>query len=308
MAQAAATFSAPKKKIKVSAGRRVFVIFNYIFCFLVGLLCLVPVVHILAVSFSGIDAVVSNKVTLWPINFNLENYEIVVGDAQFFRSYLVTFCRAIVGWAVSMLMTVLAAYPMSMRQSAFPKRKYFVWYFMGTMLFNGGMIPTFLVVKSYGLLNTVWALVLPGAVPIFNVILVMNFFAAVPKELEEAAFIDGANPFQVLTKIFIPISKPVLATVSLFSIVGSWNDFYSGLIYMSKAAYYPLMTYIQSLQINVEDLIKQGNLSAVVDSASLGNTNLNAAKIVIAVIPLLLIYPLLQRYFVSGIVVGSVKG
>ncbi len=176
------------------------------------------------------------------------------------------------------------------------------------MLFNGGMIPTFLVVKSYGLLNTVWALVLPGAVPIFNVILVMNFFAAVPKELEEAAFIDGANPLQVLTKIFIPISKPVLATVSLFSIVGSWNDFYSGLIYMSKAAYYPLMTYIQSLQINVEDLIKQGNLSAVVDSAALGNTNLNAAKIVVAVIPLLLIYPLLQRYFVSGIVVGSVKG
>lgn len=176
------------------------------------------------------------------------------------------------------------------------------------MLFNGGLLPTFLLVKSYGLLNTVWALVLPGAVPIFNVILVMNFFAAVPKELEEAAFIDGANPLQVLTKIFIPISKPVLATVSLFSIVGSWNDFYSGLIYMSKAAYYPLMTYIQSLQINVEDLIKQGNLSAVVDSASLGNTNLNAAKIVVAVIPLLLIYPLLQRYFVSGIVVGSVKG
>ena len=142
MAQAAATFSAPKKKIKVSAGRRVFVIFNYIFCFLVGMICLVPVLHILAVSFSGIDAVVSNKVTLWPIDFNLENYEIVVGDAQFFRSYLVTFLRAIVGWAVSMLMTVLASYPMSLRQSAFPKRKYFVWYFMGTMLFNGGMIPT----------------------------------------------------------------------------------------------------------------------------------------------------------------------
>lgn len=199
-------------------------------------------------------------------------------------------------------------YPLSKTNAQFRGRNIYANLMIFAMLFNGGMIPTFLVVKSYGLLNTVWALVLPGAVPIFNVILVMNFFAAVPKELEEAAFIDGANPFQVLTKIFIPISKPVLATVSLFSIVGSWNDFYSGLIYMSKAAYYPLMTYIQSLQINVEDLIKQGNLSAVVDSASLGNTNLNAAKIVIAVIPLLLIYPLLQRYFVSGIVVGSVKG
>ena len=136
----------------------------------------------------------------------------------------------------------------------------------------------------------------------------MNFFIVIPKSLEEAARIDGATPVQVLTKVFIPCSKPVLATIALFSIVGSWNDFYSGLIYMSKATYYPLMTYIQSLQINVEDLIKQGNLSAVVDSAALGNTNLNAAKIVVAVIPLLLIYPLLQRYFVSGIVVGSVKG
>ena len=174
MAQAAATFSAPKKKIKVSAGRRVFVVFNYIFCFLVGMICLVPVLHILAVSFSGIDAVVSNKVTLWPIDFNLENYEIVVRDAQFFRSYLVTFLRAIVGWAVSMLMTVLASYPMSLRQSAFPKRKYFVWYFMGTMLFNGGMIPTYLVVRYTGLLNTFWAMILPCAVGTYYIILMIH--------------------------------------------------------------------------------------------------------------------------------------
>ncbi len=144
--------------------------------------------------------------------------------------------------------------------------------------------------------------------PIFNVILVMNFFAAVPKELEEAAFIDGANPLQVLTKIFIPISKPVLATVSLFSIVGSWNDFYSGLVlHVQSRLLSPDDLYPESADQR-GDLIKQGNLSAVVDSASLGNTNLNAAKIVVAVIPLLLIYPLLQRYFISGIVVGSVKG
>ena len=176
------------------------------------------------------------------------------------------------------------------------------------MLFSGGMIPSFLVVKSLGLLNTVWALVLPGAVPIFNVILVMNFFASAPRELEEAAFIDGANPLQVLLQVYIPISKPVLATVSLFSIVGSWNDFYSGLLYMPKPTEYPLMTYIQSLQINIEDLIKQGNISSVVGSASVGNTNLNAAKLVVAVIPLLIIYPFMQKYFDSGIVVGAVKG
>ena len=272
----------------------------YIIIILLGLVCLLPLLNIVAISFSSSAAVEGNMVGLIPVGFSTAAYKKILEDSSVER--------VVLALIINFVLIVLMAYPLSKTNAQFRGRNVYANLMIFAMLFNGGMIPTFLVVKSYGLLNTVWALVLPGAVPIFNVILVMNFFAAVPKELEEAAFIDGANPLQVLTKIFIPISKPVLATVSLFSIVGSWNDFYSGLIYMSKAAYYPLMTYIQSLQINVEDLIKQGNLSAVVDSASLGNTNLNAAKIVIAVIPLLLIYPLLQRYFVSGIVVGSVKG
>jgi len=273
-----------------------------------GLVCLLPLLNIVAISFSSSAAVEGNMVGLIPVGFSTAAYEKILEDSQFWHSFLISVERVVLTLIINFVLIVLMAYPLSKTNAQFRGRNIYANLMIFAMLFNGGMIPTFLLVKSYGLLNTVWALVLPGAVPIFNVILVMNFFAAVPKELEEAAFIDGANPLQVLTKIFIPISKPVLATVSLFSIVGSWNDFYSGLIYMSKAAYYPLMTYIQSLQINVEDLIKQGNLSAVVDSASLGNTNLNAAKIVVAVIPLLLIYPLLQRYFVSGIVVGSVKG
>ena len=270
----------------------------YIIIILLGLVCLLPLLNIVAISFSSSAAVEGNMVGLIPVGFSTAAYEKILEDSQFWHSFLISVERVVLTLIINFVLIVLMAYPLSKTNAQF----------RGRNIYANLMIPTFLLVKSYGLLNTVWALVLPGAVPIFNVILVMNFFAAVPKELEEAAFIDGANPLQVLTKIFIPISKPVLATVSLFSIVGSWNDFYSGLIYMSKATYYPLMTYIQSLQINVEDLIKQGNLSAVVDSASLGNTNLNAAKIVVAVIPLLLIYPLLQRYFVSGIVVGSVKG
>ena len=270
----------------------------YIIIILLGLVCLLPLLNIVAISFSSSAAVEGNMVGLIPVGFSTAAYKKILEDSQFWHSFLISVERVVLALIINFVLIVLMAYPLSKTNAQFRGRNIYANLMIFAMLFNGGMIPTFLVVKSYGLLNTVWALVLPGAVPI----------AAVPKELEEAAFIDGANPFQVLTKIFIPISKPVLATVSLFSIVGSWNDFYSGLIYMSKAAYYPLMTYIQSLQINVEDLIKQGNLSAVVDSASLGNTNLNAAKIVIAVIPLLLIYPLLQRYFVSGIVVGSVKG
>ena len=293
-------------KVKESIGERIYTIVVYLLLILISATIILPLLHIISGSFSDPMQLLTGNVSFWPKGFTTSMYEKVLKDASIWTGYLNTILYTVLGTLISVTLTACAAYPLS-RKDLFG-RNVFISLFIFTMFFNGGMIPTFLLVKSYGLLNTVWALVLPGAVPIFNVILVMNFFAAVPKELEEAAFIDGANPLQVLTKIFIPISKPVLATVSLFSIVGSWNDFYSGLIYMSKAAYYPLMTYIQSLQINVEDLIKQGNLSAVVDSASLGNTNLNAAKIVVAVIPLLLIYPLLQRYFVSGIVVGSVKG
>ena len=176
------------------------------------------------------------------------------------------------------------------------------------MLFNGGMIPSYLVVKELGLLNTIWALILPGAVPIFSVIMVMNFFNGVPKALEEAAIIDGATPLEVLLKVYIPCSKPVIATIALFSIVGSWNDFFGGLIYMTKVENYPLQTYIQSLSVKLEDMLNSGgSISSLVNTMEISSQNLNAAKIVVSVIPLLIIYPLLQKYLITGIVVGSVK-
>jgi putative aldouronate transport system permease protein len=199
------------------------------------------------------------------------------------------------------------AYPLTKNNRQFHGRNIYMNILIFAMLFSGGMIPTFLVIKKYQLLNTIWALVLPGAVPIFNVILLMNFFSAIPKSLEEAAVLDGANPLKILTKVFIPCSVPVLATVSLFSIVGSWNDFYSGLIYITRSKNYPLMTYIQSLTINMEEIIKKGTAEQILRASKMSEQNLNAAKIVLAVIPLMLIYPLLQKYFISGIVVGSVK-
>ena len=280
----------------------------HIIIILLGLLCLLPLLNILAISFSSSAAVDGNQVGLLPVDFTTAAYTKILEDAQFWRSFLISVERVALALVLNFVLIVLMAYPLSKTSDQFRGRNIYSNLMIFAMLFSGGMIPSFLVVKSLGLLNTVWALVLPGAVPIFNVILVMNFFASAPRELEEAAFIDGANPLQVLLQVYIPISKPVLATVSLFSIVGSWNDFYSGLLYIPKPSEYPLMTYIQSLQINIEDLIKQGNISSVVGSASVGNTNLNAAKIVVAVIPLLIIYPFMQKYFVSGIVVGAVKG
>lgn len=280
----------------------------HIIIILLGLLCLLPLLNILAISFSSAAAVDGNQVGLLPVDFTTAAYTKILEDSQFWRSFLISVERVALALVLNFVLIVLMAYPLSKTSDQFRGRNIYSNLMIFAMLFSGGMIPSFLVVKSLGLLNTVWALVLPGAVPIFNVILVMNFFASTPRELEEAAFIDGANPLQVLLQVYLPISKPVLATVSLFSIVGSWNDFYSGLLYMPKPSQYPLMTYIQSLQINIEDLIKQGNISSVVGSASVGNTNLNAAKIVVAVIPLLIIYPFMQKYFVSGITVGAVKG
>jgi len=170
------------------------------------------------------------------------------------------------------------------------------------------MIPSYILVKELGLLNTIWALILPGALPIFSVIMVMNFFLGIPKSLEEAAYIDGAGPLQVLFRIMIPCAKPCLATVSLFSIVGSWNDFFSGLIYIQKPKNYPIMTYIQSLNVDIQEMLKSGmNNSSLENLTELSNKNLNAAKIVVAVIPLLIIYPILQKYLITGIVMGSLK-
>lgn len=279
----------------------------YMIVILLGLFCLLPLLNIISISFSSAAAAEGNQVWLWPVDFSTSAYKKILDDSQFWRSFGISVRRVILALIVNTGFTVLMAYPLSKSNREFKGRSIYMNLMIFAMLYNGGMIPTFLAVKNYGLLNSIWSLVLPGAVPIFNVILVMNFFAGIPKSLEEAALLDGASPFQVLTRVYLPISKPVVATVSLFSIVGSWNDFFGGLIYMSKPQRYPLMTYIQSLVIDIEDLIKEGNVVGAVQVAELSNQTLNAAKIVVAVVPLLIIYPFMQKYFVTGIVVGSVK-
>jgi putative aldouronate transport system permease protein len=280
----------------------------YIIVIALALACLIPLWNIVSISFSGSAAVAANKVSILPVDFSLAAYEKILGDSQFWRSFGISTLRVVLALAINMTLIVLMAYPLSKGSREFKSRNVYMYFLIFAMLFSGGMIPTYLVVKKLGILNSIWSLVLPGAVPIFSVILVMNFFKGIPKALEEAACIDGATPLQILTKIYIPCSRPVLATVALFSIVGSWNDFYSGLIYMTKVKNYPLMTYIQSISVNIEELIKSGVSSETLSSiAEVSSQNLNAAKIVVAVIPLLIIYPLLQKYLITGITVGSTK-
>ena len=280
----------------------------HIIVILLGILCFFPLWNVVCISFSSSLAVSGNRVGVWPVEFTLSAYKIILEDAQFWRSFGISVFRVVVALAINITTTVLLAYPLSKSKYEFKGRDIYMNLLLFAMLFSGGMIPNYMLIKNLHLLNTVWALILPGSVTTFNVILVMNFFIGIPKSIEEAAVIDGANPFFILLKIFIPCSKPVLATVALFSIVWNWNDFFGGLIYMTKIRNYPLMTYVQSLNINIAELVRGGaGAEALKDAMAVSNKNLNAAQIVVAVVPLLFIYPLLQKYLISGMVLGAVK-
>lgn len=291
-----------------SIGSRIRVVVIYCFIILLALLCFLPLWNVICISLSNSTAVAANLVGLTPVDFTLEAYKKILEDAQFWRSFRFSILRVVLGLSINLVMLVLVAYPLSKTKQEFHGRNICMGIFLFAMLFSGGTIPTYLVVNKLGLLNTVWALVLPGAVPIGNMIMVMNFFVGIPKSLEEAAVIDGANPLQVLVKVYLPCSKPSLATMALFSIVGHWNDFYSGLLYMTKVENYPMMSYIQSLRINLAAAVEQNmNPEELAALLAVSGGNLNAAKVVVSTVPLLLIYPFLQKYLITGIVMGAVK-
>lgn len=288
-----------------SLGSRIFDKANLVILVLLGLLCILPIWYTLCVSLSNKASVAAGAVALWPIGFNFSSYSAIMADSKFWHSFLVSVERVVLGGGLNMIVIILMAYPLSKSKSEFPLRNVFMWILVFTMLFNGGLIPWFITVKSLGLLDTIWALVLSNGVGAFNVILLVNFYRNIPKELEEAALVDGAGPWHILFKIYIPISIPVLATVGLFVTVYHWNEFFNGLVLMSRPEHYPLQTYIQQLVVT----IKTGTLTQdeIKKLDKLSNQTLNAAKIFIAMIPVLMVYPFLQRYFVTGIMLGSVK-
>lgn len=290
-------------------GNKIFNVVNCTFLFLVSLTCVLPFVHLLAVSFSGSAAVSAGKVAFWPVDFTLSAYKYALTGGKFMRSMLIAVERVILGVGINLIMMVITAYPLAKTSKKVAGRGIYMVFFAITMLIGGGMIPSYLVVSRLGLKNTIWALVLPGALPVYNMIILMNFIRGLPEEMEEAAAIDGATPFQILVKIILPVLKPALATVGLFSIVGHWNDWFSGMIYMSNPENYPLQTYLQTLLQNFEQLLQKSSGRDIQKVLAQMNARTGrAAQLFLGALPVMMIYPFLQKYFTKGLVLGSVKG
>lgn len=297
-----------KTKIKTSMGRKVFLAADVVTVVVLSVLCMIPLLNLLAISFSSSQAIIENKVTLFPVDFTLNAYEYVVQSRKFWTSVRVSLLRVLLGVPVNVLMTILAAYPLSKDPNQFRARRFYVAYMMIVMLFNGGLMPTYYVVAKTGLIDSVWSLVLPGAVPVFSCIVLLNFFRGIPSELEESAKLDGAGQWTILTKIYLPLSKPSIATVTLFSLVNHWNSYFDGLIYSNRTQNYPLQSYLQTIVVSTTDLIKNGDIDALMKLTNINDINMRAAQVFISVVPLMAVYPFLQKYFTMGLVLGSVKG
>lgn len=289
-----------------SPSRKVFLICNTIFIMALGLTCLLPVINILAISFSSKSAAAAGNVVLWPIDFTTSAYTYVLKRGAFWRALGVTLERVILGGALNLLLTVLTAYPLSKSKDKFQLRTIFAWFFFFSTLFNGGLIPGYMLIKELHLLDTIWALILPSAVPVFNVILMLNFFRQLPQEMEEAALVDGAGQFRTLFSIYIPCAKASIATVVLFSVVAHWNSYFDGIIFSNFPENYPLQSYLRNMLSSVNLSALSGNDWKMLGDIS--DRTVKAAQVFISMIPILCVYPYLQRYFVKGMTLGSVKG
>lgn len=296
-------------KIRVSTSRKIFNVFNIVILSIVTLICVLPFVHLLAVSLSSQAATSAGIVGLWPKDFGWEAYEYLLQKQEFFRSMGVTLIRVFTGTILGMVLTVLTAYPLSKETLRFKQRPIYVCFLAFTMFFGGGMIPTYMVIKELGMIDTMWALILPTAMNVWNVILLLNFFRQIPKDLEEAALLDGAGQFYILGKIYLPISLPSLATVLLFTIVAHWNAWFDGVLYINTTSKYPLQTYLSTIILDSNAMNNQMVTPEQMELMErIGSQNLQAAQVFVGALPILLVYPFLQRFFIKGIVVGSVKG
>jgi putative aldouronate transport system permease protein len=268
------------------------------------LICLVPFLHVIALSFSSNHAILSMKVAIFPVDFTLETYRAVFKDNAMINSLLFTIVLTVSYTILSMIMTICAAYPLTKKN--LKGRNFFLLLIVITMYFSGGLIPDYLLIKNLGLLNKIWALILPGLINAYYLIILKTFFSTLPDSLQESAYLDGCTDIGILVKIILPLSKPVLATLSLFYAVGRWNGLMDALFYITNPKLYPIQLKLYQIVYNSMQLdIQQMEGSA---AAGILPESLKAASVIFATVPILIVYPWLQRYFVAGIMIGAVKG
>ena len=292
--------------MKVSKGRILFQTINYVIMILLAVICLFPLLNVLAMSFSSATAVSAGKVSILPVDFTASAYTYVMKRKEFWVSLVKSIERVCIGVPLSMMITILTAYPLSKEPRRLRARSVYAWLFFFTMLVSGGLISGYLLIQKLHLMDTIWAMVLPTTVSVYNIVLMLNFFRGIPVELEEAALMDGAGQFRTCFQIYVPCALPSIATLTLFSFITQWNSYFDGLIFSNFPENYPLASYLYTVVVQ-RDMsllsVEEYKLLSMVDDRTI-----RCAQIFISMLPIMLIYPFAQKYFVSGITVGSVKG
>lgn len=291
--------------MSTTRGEKWFYALNYVFLSLAGLSCLLPLIHLLAVSLSDNHAILSGMVTLWPVGWSFETYRSLFEGTRIVDAFVNSVTITAVGVALSMLFTVMAAYPLSKRQ--FYARRGFTLIIVFTMLFGGGTIPTFLVLKSLGLIDSYWALWLTGLVSTYNMLVMRTFFEGIPEEVNESAKIDGCGEYRLLLQIVLPLSMPVIATLTLFYGVGYWNSFASVMIFIHDTGKYNLAVMVQQMVQSQSVLQGMNNIQAETVQ-QVTPESIKAAALFVMLVPMLVVYPFLQKYFVKGVMIGAIKG
>ncbi|WNS44197.1 carbohydrate ABC transporter permease [Paenibacillus sp. MMS20-IR301] len=290
--------------MKVSASYRTFQIVNGIIMALVVFITLYPFVYLVAQSFSSEAAVYAGKVSFYPVGFTTKTYEILLSKPDFFRYYGNTILYSVVGTAISVAATAVLAYPLS--KEKLRMNKFFIPFVLFTMYFGGGLIPNYiLVAKTLAMRDTIWAIIIPGAISAFNVILMKTFFSSLPPELEEAAKVDGLDVYGIFWRITLPLSKPILATIVLFVIVGIWNNWFGPSLYLQTKEKWPIALYLKQV---IDSAVSPTEMGATSEQATQIAATVKSAAMVLTSLPIICVYPFVQKYFVQGMMIGSVKG
>ncbi len=292
-------------KLKKSLSRRVYEVMNVVLLILFSIVCIYPILNQVALSFSSSSGILKHTVSILPIDFTLETYQGILREKTFWMNYSNTLLYTVLGTGISLFMTTICAYPLS--------KKYLyggsviLKFFVFTMFFGGGLIPTYMLIRNLHMIDTIWAIVVPGAIAPFSILLMKTYFEGLPSDLEDAAAIDGLSQWGCFLRIALPLSKPIIATMTLFSAVGYWNEWFSAVLYLNDSDKYPVTLYLRNIMMGAQIAAANGHKVDVSATVSIPQS-IQAAAMLIVTVPILCVYPFVQKHFAKGVMIGAIKG